>query len=376
MNYKLPHFCFIIFLISSVSVFSQDFNYGDSIIKVGGDFNYPPFEYVNDGYIPKGFNVDIISAVAKTMQINIEINLKPWSVIRGDFDSGKIDMLQGMYYSKKRAEKYLFSAPILSMNQAVFKRKDSPLYGSINSLKGKEVIVQTGDIMHEYAVKNNLTDKIITVKSLEDGLRLLSSGKHDFLLSSRITGLYWIKKLDINNITTGENIVSFKYCFAVYKNNTELLNKLNEGLIIIQQTGVYNQIYEKWFSKLEPDLYIFSKVYKLVLIGVLILFSLLLVLGLWSRSLKKTVELRTDDLEKEIINHQKADIELEESRELYKTLFSEFTEAFTLYDIKDDKIINFNKKACELYGLDEHDLSASGFTGIAGPEKSTVLTDM
>ncbi len=280
----------IVFLFFTVSVFSQDFNYRDDVIKVGGDSDYPPFEYISDGYIPQGFNIDIIRAVAKTMQLDIEINQDSWSEIRKKFDSGNIDMLQGMYYSEKRAQKYLFSAPHIVMNQAVFKRKNSPYYNSVSSLKGKEVIVQSGDIMHEFAVNNKLTDKLIIVKSPEEGLRLLESGKHDFLLSSRITGLYWIKKLEINNITTGENIASFNYCFAVKKDDIELLNKLNEGLVIIQQTGVYKEIYEKWFSRLEPDLYIFKKAYKLIIIAVLSLFSLLLVFIVWSRSLNKTVK--------------------------------------------------------------------------------------
>ena len=67
--------------------------------------DYPPFEYINKGYIPKGFNVDIVRAIAKTMGLNIEIRLDKWSDIREAFESGEVDMLQGMYYSEERARK-------------------------------------------------------------------------------------------------------------------------------------------------------------------------------------------------------------------------------------------------------------------------------
>ncbi len=328
----------------------------DKIVRVGGDYNYPPFEYLHDSYIPRGFNVDIIRAVAKTMQLNIELDLEPWGEIRKKLDSGKIDMLQGMYYSEERAGQYLFSSPHLTMNQAVFRRKNSPPYTSASSLKGREVIVQKGDIMHEYAVKNSLTDKLIPVESPEDGLRLLASGKHDYLLSSRITGLYWINELKLKNITTGDNIVSFKYCFAVSKDNPELLTTLNEGLIIIQQTGVYNEIYEKWFSRLEPEMYIFKKAYKTILIVISSLISLLLIFVLWSWSLKNTVIRRTRALEKEIEEHKKADLELHESRELYRRLFSDFTDAVLIYDFSTGEIVNFNKKVCDIYGVPEYEM--------------------
>ena len=351
-------------LFVSYPLLAQNYYGSDDLVIVGGDYDYPPFEFINNDYIPEGFNVDIIRAVAKTMQLNIEIDLEPWAQIRDKFENNEVHMLQGMYYSEKRAEKYLFSTPHIIMNQAVFRRKNSPSYTSIESLKGREVIVQKGDIMHEYVLKNNLTDKLILAESPGDGLRMLAAGKHDFLLSSRITGLYWIKELNLNNLTTGDNLVSYKYCFAVNKNNPELLAKLNEGLFIIQQTGVYNEIYEKWFSRLEPDLYILKKTYKFILIFLFGILTLLLVFILWSGSLKKTVRARTAELEKEIEEHQRAQLELNESRELYSTLFTDFTDAFILYDIEKGEIIQFNKKACELYGISREEFSKIKVTDI------------
>ena len=359
MKPGLKHFFLIIntLLLFSASsfLFSQnDYGY-NSVIKIGGDSNYPPFEYLAEGYIPTGFNVDIVRAVAKTMQLNIELVLEPWSDIRDKFDRAEVDMLEGIFYSDKRTEKYLFSAPYIIMNQAVFMRKDNYSDFSVTGMNGSEIIVQRNDIMHEYAVNNNITDKLVIVESPEEGLRLLASGKHDFLLTSRMVGLYWIKELNLKNITTGDNLVSYRYCFAVNKNNPELLASLNEGLVIIQQNGVYNEIYEKWFSRLDPDFYISKKIYKYFFTFLFTLSALILILFFWSKSLKKTVLARTAELEKEIEEHRQSELELDESRELYKTLFSDFTDAFILYDSKSGSIIKYNKKACELYGLSEED---------------------
>ena len=291
MKPGLKHFFLIIntLLLFSASsfLFSQnDYGY-NSVIKIGGDSNYPPFEYLAEGYIPTGFNVDIVRAVAKTMQLNIELVLEPWSDIRDKFDRAEVDMLEGIFYSDKRTEKYLFSAPYIIMNQAVFMRKDNYSDFSVTGMNGSEIIVQRNDIMHEYAVNNNITDKLVIVESPEEGLRLLASGKHDFLLSSRMVGLYWIKELNLKNITTGDNLVSYRYCFAVNKNNPELLASLNEGLVIIQQNGVYNEIYEKWFSRLDPDFYISKKIYKYFFTFLFTLSALILILFFWSKSLKK-----------------------------------------------------------------------------------------
>ena len=109
-------------------------------------------------------------------------------------------------------------------------------------------------------LKNNLTDYLILADSPADALRMLASGRHDFVLCSRITGLYWIKELGLKNLTSGDNLVSYKYCMAVPKDNPRLVGILNEGLSIIQQTGVYSEIYDKWFSILEPDVFFYKKI--------------------------------------------------------------------------------------------------------------------
>ena len=38
------------------------------------------------------------------------------------------------------------------------------------------------------------------------------------------------------------------YGIAVKKGNTELLNKLNDGLQKIRDNGTYDEIYAKWFE--------------------------------------------------------------------------------------------------------------------------------
>ena len=233
------------------------------------------------------------------------------------------------------------------MYQAVFSRDNSPAYKDPESLKNKEIIVQRGDIMHEYAVENNLTDYLILADSPADALRMLASGRHDFVLCSRITGLYWIKELGLKNLTSGDNLVSYKYCMAVPKDNPRLVGILNEGLSIIQQTGVYSEIYDKWFSILEPDVFFIKRFLKYIYIFTSALFLLLTGSVLWTWSLKSTVRKRTAELKKEISEHIRADMELKESQELYRILFSESTDAIVLINAETLDIIKYNKKAYE-----------------------------
>lgn len=101
---KKISFLFMLFImITADLIYSQSY-YDKEPVVVGSDNNYPPFEFINKDYIPEGFSIDIVRAAARTMGINIEFSLEPWAETKAAFDSGKIDMLSGMYYSDERAE--------------------------------------------------------------------------------------------------------------------------------------------------------------------------------------------------------------------------------------------------------------------------------
>jgi polar amino acid transport system substrate-binding protein len=94
----------------------------EAILQGQGDHNYPPYEYLEGG-IPKGFNVDIMQALAKEMNLSIEIRLDDWDTVRHRLETGEIDMLMGMYYSEKRAKLVDFSTPHIMVTNAIFVRK-------------------------------------------------------------------------------------------------------------------------------------------------------------------------------------------------------------------------------------------------------------
>ena len=70
-------------------------------IVIGGDHNYPPFEYLDENGRPAGYNVDLTRAIARALDLDVEIRLGPWSEIRKQLASGEIDAVQGMLYSTK-----------------------------------------------------------------------------------------------------------------------------------------------------------------------------------------------------------------------------------------------------------------------------------
>ncbi|CCO24785.1 transporter substrate-binding domain-containing protein [Maridesulfovibrio hydrothermalis] len=277
-------------------------------IIVEGDFDYPPYEYLDNG-IPSGFNIDIIRAVAEAQGMQISITLRAWSDVVEDLERGKCDMLSGMFSSLERSEYIDFSMPYNVISHTVFVRDDSSIT-SMEDLSDKEIIVQRGDIMHEYALTTFPDAKIITVTSQGDALKLLSSGLHDAALLGKLQNLFRVEKQGFDNIiTVGPDFVFGKYCFAVLKGNSELLSQLNEGLSLIKKSGKYDEIYHQWFGVYErKSLYQeFIRNAALILVP-LVFFFVFFVFWIWL--LRHKVRKKTHELTAELLERHRTEQEL------------------------------------------------------------------
>ncbi|MFN2312165.1 MAG: transporter substrate-binding domain-containing protein [Spirochaetia bacterium] len=129
-------------------------------IIVGGDHNYPPFEYLDNEGNPAGYNVDMIHAIAREMGLNVEIRLGPWTQITTMLEHGEIDLIQGMTYSAERDKFFDFSqAHTVHQHVAIARQSGDGgrIPGSEAELRGKRIVVQAGDIMHEFAIERETT---------------------------------------------------------------------------------------------------------------------------------------------------------------------------------------------------------------------------
>ena len=144
------YFILFIILIISSSLLYADHN--DTII-IKGDLNFPPYEFLNKDNEVDGFNVDIMRAVISEMNLNAEIQLDYWHVIKKDLESGKADVLMGMFYSENRDEIFDFSIPYLMISYAIFVPEGSTI-SSFSEMANKKIIVHADDYSYDYLVEN------------------------------------------------------------------------------------------------------------------------------------------------------------------------------------------------------------------------------
>ncbi len=274
---------------------------GHKVYIIGGDDNFPPYEYVSskeDNKAYRGFNVDIMKAVALQSGIEIEFRPMTWADALQALDNGEIDAIQGMKHDKDRINKYDFSDEYITSAQVVFVGNGTYI-SDLDELRGHKVAVQKGDIAYQ-----NLTSHaaftVVAVPNQEEAFNLLLAGEVTAVIGNKLAGQYILQRNNhIDKVKmVGPDIDPHMYGVAVKKGNLELVKTINKGIYEIKKNGTYEKIYKKWFGELvdHPPAYYKDRL-TIVMIVAIVLFVGLMAAGHISYVLRKEVAKRTREIQ-------------------------------------------------------------------------------
>jgi PAS domain S-box-containing protein len=332
------------------------------VVVCRGDFQYPPYEFIDVSGRPTGFNVEMLRAVCRVSGLRCQIDLGPWNEVRRDLEEGRIDILTGMYRTAERDEVVDFTPPLTVVHHALVVRDGSPIR-SLDDLAGHELIVQSGDVMHDFAKARQLTDRIIPVESPVDGLRLLAAGEHDAALFAHMQARYYMAEFDLTNLAVaGGPFYPRPYCFAVQEGDTELRELLTQGLAIVKSTGEYDAIRERWFGVYDdPDVITAAQAmrYALWIGGPVVL--LLGAVVMWSWTLRRLVSERTAQLRAQLATTREVADALHENERRLTTLMGNLPGMAYRGELDDDRSMTFvSDGAIELLGRDPEAMVEAG----------------
>jgi polar amino acid transport system substrate-binding protein len=283
-------------------------------VVIGCDPDFPPYEFVTMSGEPAGLNIDLSRAISEIMGVEIRFRYAPWRELQRQLMTGQIDILSGVPYTEERDNLLDFPPPHAQIYQSIWVRKDSALRDLATLTRHKVLVVEDGVMQRFLQQRPELNIQSVPVGSLEDALRLLAIGDYEAALGGKLTGEYLLGRLQVDHLKTIDRpLLTQEYGFAVRAGNREMLSLLTEGLALLKQSGQYRQIYNKWLGPLpqQQQGISFQRVLK---IGAAVLVPLLLglmLMALWSTTLRRQVRQRTAALKQEVAERERAMKELE-----------------------------------------------------------------
>ena len=216
-------------------------------VRVATDASWPPFEYVDEGTKEiVGLDIELMQAIAEKAGIEVEFINVSWDPLLAGMAQCQYDAaISAMTITEERAQSFNFTEPYFAAGQVVTVRLDNTDITGKDSLVGKTVGAQIGTTG---AIE---TEKMegVTLKTYDDiGLAFqdLMNGQIDAVIADNPLALGYVGENPDTLKTVGEVFTDEYYGIAVCKTNTELLDKLNEGLTAVQAEGLIDTLTAKW----------------------------------------------------------------------------------------------------------------------------------
>ncbi len=287
-----------------------------AVVVVGGDRDYPPYEFLDASGQPAGFNVDLTRAIGEVMGMQLEFRLGAWSEMRIALKTGRIDLLEGLSLSDQRARDFDFAPPHTIIQHAIFARRETPAVSTLEGLADRRVAVHRGGIMDDTLTALAAPPSLVRTETPADALRAVAAGQAEYAVVAAVPGMYLVRELELDNLEpVTRRIAAVQYGHAVRKGNAELLARITEGLAIVKKTGRYEALRQKWLGVLDPPVFDWRQFTRYASIVVVPLLLGLVAAAVWTRSLQRLVALRTASLAAEVAERQRAVEALERNQQ-------------------------------------------------------------
>lgn len=220
------------------------------ILRVGLSPDYPPLAYKDQGQLA-GIDVAAAEVLGEQLNRKVEFVEKEFTQLIPALQAGQIDIIMsGMTITPERSEKVSFSKPYLSAGQmAIIRFTDAGQFGFKGAMfrPGARVAVQKNTTSEQYAAESLKNAEITLCDSSAEAFSLLKRGKVDFFVHDAATS--WLlatdrTKEDLMSLNT--ELTDEKLGWAVKKDNTALLQAVNQQLGIMQKNGMLRAIINKW----------------------------------------------------------------------------------------------------------------------------------
>jgi polar amino acid transport system substrate-binding protein len=226
----------------------------ERVVINGFDAAYPPFTFVDKEGKPAGFDVDAVNWIAKEMGFEVKHQPTDWAAIVPSLQAKKIDMIaSGMSITPERLQAVNFTEPYWVVKQLLVVRDDSTLTPEQCLEPGRKIGLLRGSAESKWMTENLLKKGYkfelrfydTTPLSIED----VANGRIDAAAVSDTA----LKEAKDRGVAVkgigGYGEPDVNYGYAVRKDDTELLNTLNEGLRRLKASPYWQELVKKWEMK-------------------------------------------------------------------------------------------------------------------------------
>jgi len=216
-------------------------------LVAGVRYDSPPFGYLDPSGKVVGFDIDLISDIAKRLGVGIELVQVTAKTRIPMIESGKIDVIAAVLTHTRERDRVIdFSISYLLDGQRLLVKKGSDIRG-VGDLKGKTVSAVQGSYNEGIIRKLAPEAKILVFQEYPQAFLALKQGLAD-AFTTTATILEGISKKDPDFESVGELLTSEPIAFGMRENDSKWRDAINFALQDMVADGTYKTFFKKYLT--------------------------------------------------------------------------------------------------------------------------------
>lgn len=218
-------------------------------LRYGGDVDFELFESLDAQGQPRGFQVDLLQALAQRLGRRIDIRLRPWAQTEAALRSGEIDFV-AMVPTRERRAWAQFARAHATPTLAAYHRRGVADPQGVESLSEQRLVVLGGEAMRETLATTlgSLASPPLTVRAPVEALRAVQAGRADMAVLLRAYADPLLAAGAAPDVVASRlNLGVQSYAFAVLPGRQALLLQLLQpALDAMEADGSLEALRTRW----------------------------------------------------------------------------------------------------------------------------------
>ncbi|MBP5402749.1 MAG: transporter substrate-binding domain-containing protein [Treponema sp.] len=232
---------------------------GPEVVRVAIEGGWRPYNYVDDDGVIKGFDVDVVQAIAdKFPEIEVKFEPTAWDGMLVALSAGRFDVVANEIKKNPAREKqYLYADQPYNYDYPALIFRNDTVIKSAEGLIGKNVIVGGGSSYAEWVEKYNeeIGGKINVIYAGDTATAAIFaevlSGRADVTIDSPVAAGIFIneRKEPLSFIPADPNLLNAAYLiFPKNKKGERIKALFDKGLEELRADGTLSKFAVKWFG--------------------------------------------------------------------------------------------------------------------------------
>lgn len=226
-------------------------------IRVAGDRNYAPVEFIGENGAFQGLTPDFIEKLSEKLGIAFVYDTKSsWDEALRKLENRELDIAAAAASTDLRRQYAAFTEPYLRLPTMIFGRRGGFFANELEDLAGRPVAVVSGYASTEYLMAQYPEISFVTVTTVQAGAELLLAGHVDAYIGSILTTSHAIREQSLSAlIVMGKTPFSVNLSIAI-RNDWPIFARIMRRAVNHLSAAERTEVINKWIGlriKEPPD---------------------------------------------------------------------------------------------------------------------------